>query len=210
MTQSIEKIWKKGFLRSDALVAPTLNDLYDQKSKHTIDRFLRMGKINLIGIAVMAIAILLGSILIGAPYIGGFISILLAVAVLFGSKQLGKMKQLDNSLDSYHYLKSFDNFLTETMASYTRMYRFVYPACVLAVFQGIWSLGGYSERILSENPDAYLVNGVPIPMLIGALSVAGLMALFAGPIYRLDVYFVYGRIFRKLREILVDMEELRS
>jgi hypothetical protein len=31
MEKSIENIWKEGFLKNDALVAPTLNNLYNQK-----------------------------------------------------------------------------------------------------------------------------------------------------------------------------------
>ena len=31
MEKSIESIWKQGFLNSDALVAPKLNNLYNQK-----------------------------------------------------------------------------------------------------------------------------------------------------------------------------------
>jgi len=39
MEKSIETIWKEGFLESDALVAPKLNDLYNQKSIHIVDKF---------------------------------------------------------------------------------------------------------------------------------------------------------------------------
>ena len=42
MEKSIETIWKQGFLKSDALVAPKLNDLYNQKSTHIIDKFNNM------------------------------------------------------------------------------------------------------------------------------------------------------------------------
>ena len=34
MDNSIETIWKKGFLNSDALIAPKLNNLYNQKSQN--------------------------------------------------------------------------------------------------------------------------------------------------------------------------------
>lgn len=67
MEKSIESIWKEGFLESDALVAPKLNDLYNQKSKHTIDKFKRMGKMNLHGIMIGAFVILIASFFIGVP-----------------------------------------------------------------------------------------------------------------------------------------------
>ena len=69
MEKSIETIWKEGFLKSDALVAPKLNNLYNQKSKHTIDKLMRMGEINLVAIMIGAFSILVGSIFAGAAYI---------------------------------------------------------------------------------------------------------------------------------------------
>jgi hypothetical protein len=36
------------------------------------------------------------------------------------------------------------------------------------------------------------------------------MAVFGGSIYKWDVDLVYGRVFKKLDEIIADMEELRS
>ena len=38
MEKSIETIWKEGFMKDDALVAPKLNDLYNQKSANIIDK----------------------------------------------------------------------------------------------------------------------------------------------------------------------------
>lgn len=52
MEKSIETIWREGFLKSDALVAPKLNELYNQKSIHIVDKFKSMYRINLIAIVV--------------------------------------------------------------------------------------------------------------------------------------------------------------
>ena len=46
MEKSIESIWKEGFLQKNALVVPKLNNLYDKKSIHIIDKFKRMFKIS--------------------------------------------------------------------------------------------------------------------------------------------------------------------
>ena len=58
MEKSIEKIWTEGFLADDALIAPRVNNLYDQKSIHIIDKFTRMFKINLISIVVFSLLLL--------------------------------------------------------------------------------------------------------------------------------------------------------
>ena len=50
MEKSIETIWKEGFIKNDALVAPKLNDLYNQKSIDIVEKFKRMYKLNRIAI----------------------------------------------------------------------------------------------------------------------------------------------------------------
>ena len=82
MEKSIETIWKEGFLKSDALVAPKLNDLYNQKSKHIIDKFKRMFKINLIAIVAGSFVVLVASFIVGIPYMGVSLFVLLNVLVI--------------------------------------------------------------------------------------------------------------------------------
>ena len=65
MERSIENIWKEGFLKSDALVAPKINNLYNQKSIHIIDKFKRMFKINLIAIIAFSFIFLIVSFFVG-------------------------------------------------------------------------------------------------------------------------------------------------
>ena len=67
MEKSIEDIWKEGFLKSDALIAPKVNNLYNKKSIDIIDKFKRMFKINLIVIVAFAFASLIMSFLNGVP-----------------------------------------------------------------------------------------------------------------------------------------------
>ena len=104
MEKSIESIWKKGFDDKDALHAPRINDLYNRKSIHLIDRFKRMFKINFIAVAVGAILLLIVSYLVGILYMGiGFM--LIALSILFiNYKQSKYLEKIDNSLDSYRYL----------------------------------------------------------------------------------------------------------
>jgi len=213
MEKSIETIWKEGFLKSDALVAPKLNNLYNQKSKHTIDKLMRMGEINLVAIMIGAFSILLGSIFAGAAYAGAAMFLLLTWVVIYGKKQGGKMKEIDKGLSSYQYIKAVDTWLKEVISGYTKMYRFLYPAFVLIFTFGIW-FSNYGENMLNEikvkSPDHFLIFGIPAIWVLGIILFAGLMSLLAGPIYKFDLYLAYGRVFKKLDEIIADMEELRA
>ena len=70
MTKSIETIWKSGFVEEDALLAPQINNLYERKSIHTIDRFKRMFKINLIAIVIGSFVPLIWAWVSGIPITG--------------------------------------------------------------------------------------------------------------------------------------------
>ena len=41
MEKSIEQMWNNGFLKNEKLLAPKLNDLYNQKSQLVIDKLKR-------------------------------------------------------------------------------------------------------------------------------------------------------------------------
>ena len=66
------------------------------------------------------------------------------------------------------------------------------------------------REILLKSPDLFVIFGIPAIWVLGIVFFAGLMSLFAGPIYKFDLYLVYGRVFNKLDDLLADMEELRS
>jgi len=218
MEKSIETIWKEGFLKSDALVPPKLNNLYNQKSKHIIDKFKRMFKINLIAIVVSSFIVLVASIMVEIPYMGVALFFILNGLVIINKKLLNTLGKIDKSVCSYQYLKAFDNWMKEQISVNTRISRYFYPLIFLSIILGFWfgSFGGNipGEALVNElvinYPDIYLVNGIPLIGILGVILVASLLAIFGGRIYKWDVNLVYGGVFRKLNEIIADIEELRS
>jgi len=214
MEKSIETIWKEGFLKTNALVAPQLNDLYDQKSGHLVDKMMRMFRLNGIYVIGLAAFLLLISILSGVPVAGIVMVLLFLPLIIYGQQQLKVVKSIDKGASSYQYLKSFDEWLKAAIAGYTRIYRLIYPLFILTLFFGYWFASPtqpITRKLTEKFPDAfYLVNGVPVYWLAGAVVLAVLSAIFAGRIYRWDMNTIYGRVFKKLDEIIYDMEELRS
>lgn len=213
MEKSIESIWKEGFLKSDALVAPKLNDLYNQKSKNIVDKLVKIFKINLWGILALAVVFWLFAYFGGVPIVGTLFFILFLVLIAFGKLEMNKMGELDKSVSSYEYLKSVDNWLKVVMAGYVKIYRFIYPAFFILTIVGVWfSNWGIiiSEKLLNKYPDLQLLFGMPVYLLGFIAFISILLSVFTGPIYRLDMATAYGRVFGKLAEMLADMEELRN
>ena len=63
--------------------------------------------------------------------------------------------------------------------------------------------------IVESNPDIRLVDGVPLILIVCVVVMAIVVELLGGVIFDFDVR-VYRRIFRKLDEMVREMEDLRG
>ena len=212
MEKSIETIWNKGFLDSDALVVPKLNNLYNQKSKTITDKLKRMMKINIYVIIIFSILNLGLYAALGTPYAGAFIFLLLMGVCWKSMRQAKTMKNIDTSLSSYEYLKSFDSWLKIAISNSTKVMRFFYPLVFLAALMPIVHAlkTGEVTNAAILNSGFHLVYGIPTFTWFIALVIAVLIYVFGGKIYKLDVNLAYSRIFRKLENMIAEMEELRN
>ena len=212
MKKSIENIWKEGFLKSDALIAPKINNLYTQKSIHIIDKFKRIMKVNIYIIVVFSFIILGLYAALGTPIAGLFIFSLLMVVCWISIKQSKMLKTIDANLNSYDYIKSFNCRLKMAISNNIKVMRFFYPLIFLAslmpIVQALKAREVTRNAIL--NSGFHLIYGIPTFMWIIALVIAVLIYGFGGKIYKWDVDFVYGRVFKKLDELIADIEELKS
>lgn len=213
MKKSIETIWKEGFIEQEALVAPTINDLYNQKSQNIVDKLKRMFDLNLKAIIVAAIAVLSVLTFNGLPFLGLFISAMLMFLVVKGYQQFKQLQKIDNNVNSYQYLKSFNDWMRNVIEEYTTIYRFVYPMLFVACITRFgFSEAGLSimEGMAKDFPNIPVVVGMPIVIPMAVALIAFLLAYFAGVIYRLDMKSLYGQQFNKLQEIIADMETLKT
>ncbi len=105
MEKTIEAIWQEGFLDDKALLAPKLNDLYNQKSSNLVDKMTRMFKINLRALAAFAIVALIACVAIGLPYVGATLFTLFALLVVVGKRDLRSLEAIDKGASSYEYIR---------------------------------------------------------------------------------------------------------
>jgi len=213
MNTSIEQIWKEGFMDSNAMIAPKIIDLYNKKSKNIVDKMETMFKWNLIGIVIMAFIVLIVTSVQGIPFLGMFIFSLLISTVIYGKKELATLALLDKNVSSYQYLKSFDSWLKDLMISYAKLYSFLYPALFLGIMLqlrlsdiGLEAISGFVNAF----PETLMILATPMVILVPVAVIAWLLYYFAAPIYKADMYTLYGRALAKLDEIIADMEELKK
>jgi len=213
MSDSIEDIWKKGFSKNGNLTPPEINNLYNKKSNHIIDKFKRMFKINLIALLVFSIAMLIYLIVDGREILGIIIFLLLNIYVVVGKKQLDSLEKINKNQDSYHFIKSFDHWLKDTIAFNSKIARYFYPPIFLATVSLIWfNENSKNETIINfkNDPDIYMIIGLPVFLTLAVLAIFLIMAYFSKHIYVYDFKLIYGRVMKKLDELIADMEELRK
>jgi len=212
MEKSIETIWKEGFLKKDALVALKINNLYTKKSIHIIDKFTRMFKINLIVIVVFSFVVLGASFFIQMPVFGVLMFLVFNAIVLVNRKLLKGLNAIDKNGSSYQYLKAFDSWMKAQILTNMKMSRFIYPYIFLTVLVGFWFSSSFQETLHETlgSHQIYFLKGVPVFWVLGILLITGLLAYFGGALYKLDLKIVYGRVLKKLDEIIADVEDLRS
>jgi hypothetical protein len=218
MEKSIETIWKQGFLKSDALVAPKLNDLYNQKSTHIIDKFNSMFRKNLIALVIGAFFAVGFTYWNEIPYLGICMFFVLNLLALVNYKVWKSLRKIDKTESSFNYLKSFDKWMKAQVSMNRKFAKFMYPAFFLSVVLGFW-LGGFGGSIPGEKlvaeivanyPDTLLLFGLPMYGILAIIFITALLVKFGDKIYDFDVKLVYGRIFNKLDELITDMEEIKA
>ncbi|GGF74013.1 hypothetical protein [Wenyingzhuangia marina] len=218
MEKSIEDIWKEGFLKKEALVAPKINNLYSQKSIHIIDKFKKMYKINLIAIIVFSFIFLILSFFMGIPIMGIIFFVTLSVLVYINKPLLKDLKNIEKGENSYQYLKAFNQWLQKLFAINKRISTFLYPIIFMSFLLGFWfkdAKGMFlGDRILNniyvEFPNTIIIFGLPLIGVFMIVLILGLLSFFGARIYQWDFNIVYGRILKKLEELMSDIESLNE
>jgi hypothetical protein len=213
MRKTIEATWREGFLNPDALVAPKVNDLYTRKSRHIVDRIQRMQRLNEIAIVIGAPILWVFLSAAGIPYAGAIICTVWVGLLVVRRLYVTKFDAPASSLDSYHYLKAFHGWLKDRMVRSRRVQRHLYAVTFLALAIGVGASepGQLLVRLIVErNPDIRLVNGVPLVLIVSVIAAAIVVDLLGGIIFDFDVNTVYRSVFRKLDQMVAEMEELRG
>lgn len=213
MKKTIEATWREGFLDPDSLVAPKVNDFYSRKSTHIVDRIQRMQHINEIAIVIGAPILWAFLSVLGMPLAGAIICVAW-VGLIVVRRQFPHITKFDEpaGVDSYRYLKAFQQWLKNRLAWGRRYQRHLYPLTFIALATGMWEspAGKQWVRILVENnPGLHLFQGIPLILIAGIVMIAIVVALLGGVIFDFDVNTVYRNVIRKVDEMVAEMEELR-
>lgn len=214
MKNSIENMWKEGFLSEGALDLPKINQLYEQKSQLITDKIKSRFQFNLKFIIVMSIAIPILYFLLDALWQGVAISVLLLATAWFSKRQIERIGTVETGQNSYDYLKSFQEWLHTILLKNGSVIRFTYPIYFLIVVSMLFSTWSSQEELVNEVtekfPNVIYIGDIPLIAWIITGVITLLMLLFSKKIYKFDVRLMYGGIFKKLDATIKEMETLRA
>ena len=213
MDKSIESIWKEGFAKESNITAPKINDLYNRKSANIVDKLQEMFAVNIKAIIGGSVFILILMSMIGAPFLGLYMCLLVIPLIVIAKKELTKSFQLSKGVSSYEYLTNFNSWLQSSIKTYGQYYQYAYPLLFIGmVTQAIVSNAGQRMMafIVERVPTEYILFGVPYYFWLPIVLITLLLVKYADAIYKFDLNLVYGKQFKRLEELIADMEELRK
>jgi len=214
MEKSIEDIWKQGFVGKREIVVPKIENLYNQKSFHIMDKLHKMGRFNILLLVAFAVIMPIYGVLTSQPHwISILFFLLFGVPAVHTYVKMKELKNLDLTDDSYHYLINLRNWLQQQFKTNIRYSRYFYPLALYAAASMIWFAKGREKLMyfLIEKEFTSLTDIELTLLFWGSASlVAIIMGVFAKKIYKFDVGLLYGNLFKKLNEVISDMEEIRK
>ena len=202
MEQSIEQLWRKGFLEKETLEAPVIHNLYSRKSQLVTDKIFRTFKTN--NYLLIPFALLLGTALgyYGHWLLGVYSTVIFTILFSLNRKKMGELERLDIKSDTYHYLLEFKQQSDNIIRYYTRLLAFGTP---IVVWPTYWVFFSNDPKMIEAASEA--------PLWVSVFFVLFITLLLSGVgvgAYRLELKMMYGKYYHRIDEMIRDMEELRK
>lgn len=213
MKNTIEQIWKQSFIDDATNAIPKINNLYNQKAQNIVDKIHRMYQLNvkfLYGFSPTAGVVCFVS---GWYVLAVVMPCLLLWLAIVGQKQLKKLNLSNKSDNSYQYISSCNLWFKQMISTFSSVYQIFYPTLVLAILVEI-RLSPIGDKAinayLNSYPDSSLLFATPWIFYLAAALIIAVVGYFSVAFFLFDLKLVFGRVMKKLDDILSDMEELRQ
>ena len=205
MEKSIEKLWNESFFNEQSLVAPKINDLYNQKSKSIISKIKRTYEIDNKGLIPIAALVFIISIVFSQYIIGVYGTILILGLYFFNKKLLNRFNTIDIKSDNLTYLKNYRTIIDSVSTATKNIFMYIIPLVVLSIFILGYLIKDTSflDRFISKDTAFIEVLG------IGAV-VAFTVFVIAMIVFKISTKILYGTLVSKLDDIIKEIEELKQ
>lgn len=205
MEKSIEKIWNESFINEQSLVAPKINDLYNQKSKSIISRIKRTYEIDNKGLIPIAVLVLITSIIFSQYIIGVYGTSLIIGLYFFNRNLLNRFNTIDIKSDNLTYLKNYRKIIDSVSKATKNLFMYIIPLVVLSIFILGYFIKDTSflARFISKDTTLIEILGIGV-------TVVFIIFAIAMTIFKISTKILYGTLISKLDDIIKEIEELKQ
>ncbi len=202
MDKSIEEVWSKGFQNNKSLIPPVIVDLYNKKSILTVEKLKSASKKDNWSIIPIAIITLIFFIINSKLILGLYISALMLSMFFINRKRLEFLNTINTSESCFQYLKKLQKMIKNNVNFYTRLLGIGLPLFAYIGFCIFISESNQYEHIL----ETYSLKKILITsiILLTTFSFIGIGC------YRLTNYLIYGRLIKKIDEMIDELDLLNK
>ena len=204
MEKSIEEVWDKGFIAPDSLMAPRINNLYEQKSKHIVTELIDKMRKEIWFLVPISVFPAILNVILGNHFVWSIIIIFICIPWFFIARnQYREIKDLDFNENCYAYLKKLRLRLRQMTNFNKKLSVWSVPIILLPML--IYTYFNNSGKTLGEVVGNEALGG----SMLWIFSVLPILTLFAYLIFEL-VLRLGNSTAKKIDQLLYDMEELRT
>lgn len=205
MEKSIEKIWNDAFIDEQSLIAPKINDIYNQKSKSIINKIKRTYEFDNKGLLTIAGIVLIGGILLSETIIGLYGTFLILSLYFFNSRLLKRFDKIDIQSDNLSYIKNYRSVIKSVTGATKKLFVFAIPLAVLSIFIVAFYVKetSFLSRFISKDTTLLQFIGVGIIIAI-SLSIISRIA------FKISTKILYGTLVSKLDDTIKELEALKG
>ena len=202
MDKSIEEIWNKGFENNKSLIPPVIVDLYNKKSILTVDKLKSASKKDNWRIIPIAIITLIFFIINSKLILGLYISALMLSMFFINKKRLEFLNTINTSESCFHYLKKLQKMIKNNVKFYTRL---------LGIGLPLFAYIGFCIFISESNQYEHILESYSLKKLLTTSIIILTTFSFIGiGCYRLTNYLIYGRLIKKIDEMIDELDLLKK
>ena len=202
MDKSIEEIWSEGFQDEKYLIPPVINDLYNKKSILTVDKLQSVSKKDNWSIIPLSIITLIFFIIKSKLLFGLYISALMLSLFFLNRKKLKFLYTINTSQSCFQYLGKLQEMIKNNMKFTTRL---------LGIGLPFFGYVGLCIFIFESNMENFILETYSSKQLLIKSIIILMSLLVIGIIsFRLTNYLVYGRLIKKIDEMIDELNLLKK
>ena len=200
MDKSIEEVWSKGFEDEKYLIPPVIDYLYTKKSILTVDKLKSVSKKDNWSIIPLSIITLIFFVIKSKLLFGFYISALMLSLFFLNRKKLKFLNTINTTKSCFQYLGKLQEMIKNNVRFTTRL---------LGIGLPFFGYVGLCIFIFESNMENFIFDTYSSKQLLIKSIIILVSLSFIGIIsFRLSNYLVYGRLIKKIDEMIDELNQL--